>query len=416
MSTPNTAKRGAWTLGDQAVSSLANFAFSFLVLRFMSLTDFGAFSLVYTLYSVAVAVVHGFICEPLAVRHSLDDRAAWGKVAAEATGAALAAGAALGGVLALAALALGGDLRGLLLVLAASLPALMLQETWRFAFFTAGSPSRAFWNDCIWALVQLPCIGILLAAGDARLQHLVLIWGGAGSIAGAMGCVQSGTMPNLRRAARFISDHRDLGGRFSAEMALNRGVSQLTLLLIGAIGGLSALGAVTGARTLYGPLNVLFLSAVSFGVPEGVRLRQSSSEAFRRMVGVVGIVLGGAALVIAAVLFLLPSWAGQALVQENWDVIRSCVIPIGIVTAAEGSRQAAYVGLRVLAAARASLRAQALAGPVWLAAGVTGVALGSGLGASWGLAGAGLLWTAVFWHALRQEVGDRVSGPEGCSG
>jgi hypothetical protein len=94
-----------------------------------------------------------------------------------ATGAcALAAGALIGGTTGLAFLALG-----------LTLPGLILQDSWRYAFFAVGRGRHAFINDTIWAVLQIPALVFLKInprAGvpeDNRPRERVLVclaWGG----------------------------------------------------------------------------------------------------------------------------------------------------------------------------------------------------------------------------------------------
>jgi len=38
------------------------------------------------------------------------------------------------------------------------LPAMLLQDSWRFAFFAAGRGSRAFLNDVCWTIALVPAL------------------------------------------------------------------------------------------------------------------------------------------------------------------------------------------------------------------------------------------------------------------
>ena len=69
-----TVRRVGWGVGDQALSSLTNFFMGILVARTVSPDDFGAFSLAFGAYVLALVVSRGLTGEPLVVRHSHDSR------------------------------------------------------------------------------------------------------------------------------------------------------------------------------------------------------------------------------------------------------------------------------------------------------------------------------------------------------
>lgn len=143
-------RRGAWGLADQAASSLTNFVMSFIVLRSVSIAAFGVFTIAYTTYTFAVGLARGAIAEPLVVSYSAAGRDRWREGAAGATGAGLALSALAAVAVAGAGWIVGGELATALVALAVVLPGLILQDMWRFAFFAAATPAKAFVNDTVW--------------------------------------------------------------------------------------------------------------------------------------------------------------------------------------------------------------------------------------------------------------------------
>jgi hypothetical protein len=396
-------RRAFWTLADQAVSSITNFVFSYAVLRSVSLRGFGEFTIVYAGYSLALSTTQTLVCQPLAIRFSLAERPEWKVALQGAGGASVAVGLVGSLVLGVAAALTSGGLRGAFLILAAALPLLLMQEVFRFGFFTAGRPALAFVNDLFRAAGVLSLGGAALAAGSDRLELFVLIWVASGVAAAGLGMLQSRVPPRIGSALSFLRRQRDLGVRFVTEMALDLGASQMALVLIGGIAGLAAVGGLNGARTLLGPLNVLLISSIAFGVPEGVRLRARSPSRFLALVRGSAVVLACLALLLGAGLWALPAGLGQRLVPEDWGVVRSYLVPVTLMVAGLGWKQGSVLGLRVLAAARASLRAQAVVAPFLVLGGLVGSFVGGGLGAAWGLAGATWLGALLWSLAFRRE-------------
>lgn len=94
-------RRLGWGLGDQALSSITNFALAILVARTVSTADLGAFGLAFTTYTFVLGATRAFCSEPMSVRYSARERDAWERGTRRSTGAALVLGSLAGGALSL---------------------------------------------------------------------------------------------------------------------------------------------------------------------------------------------------------------------------------------------------------------------------------------------------------------------------
>jgi hypothetical protein len=103
----------------------------------------------------------GLATDPLLVRFSTTDVPTWRRAVANCTGTAAAVGLATGACVLLAAALLGGATRQAFLALGLTLPGLLLQDSWRFAFFARGRGSQAFLNDVAWAVTLFPALVLL---------------------------------------------------------------------------------------------------------------------------------------------------------------------------------------------------------------------------------------------------------------
>src|ERR1700689_508475 len=129
------SRRISWGIADQGMSSLTNFLLSISVARTLGAAQFGAFSLAYPTYGLAINASRGLSIEPLLIRFSGTIPRAWKRATARCTGTALLVGLVTG-TFALAAGRLVGGTTGLaFLGLGLALPGLMLQDSWRYAFF-----------------------------------------------------------------------------------------------------------------------------------------------------------------------------------------------------------------------------------------------------------------------------------------
>src|SRR5689334_21478121 len=116
------------------MSSLTNFLLSIFVARALGATHFGAFSLAYVTYGLAINASRGPSIEPLLIRFRGTAPPTGRGASALGTGGALVVGLILGGC----ALGAGRIVRGTtglaFVALGLTLPGLMLQDSWRYAF------------------------------------------------------------------------------------------------------------------------------------------------------------------------------------------------------------------------------------------------------------------------------------------
>ena len=143
------ARRLSWGIADQAVCSLTNFLLSVFVARSLGAAQFGAFSLAYVTYGFAINASRGLSIEPLLVRFSTANLATWRRATAGSTGTALLVGLATGTIALAAGLLIGGTTGLAFVALGLMLPGLLLQDSWRYAFFALGRGHHALINDTV---------------------------------------------------------------------------------------------------------------------------------------------------------------------------------------------------------------------------------------------------------------------------
>ena len=250
-------RRLGWGVADQAVSSLTNFALVLYVAHRVGAAQFGAFSLAYVTYSFALNASRGLASDPLMVRFSGVDLQTWRRAVGSCTGAASVIGAATGACVLVATTVLGGATKFAFLALGLTLPALLLQDSWRFSFFALGRGRQAFLNDLVWAVALIPALFFLRATKAQNVFWFVFAWGAGAAVAAGVGLLQARVAPRLSDATKWLSQHRDLGYRYLAENTTNSGASQLFMYGLSLILGLSAVGYIQAANTLVGPAMVL---------------------------------------------------------------------------------------------------------------------------------------------------------------
>src|SRR6266511_3328609 len=145
-------RRAGWGMADQGFSSLTNFALGVLVARSVSPQAFGAFALVFTIYTLLLGFCRALATEPLLVRFTAaPDR--WPSGVSSAAGMAALIGVFAGSGCLIVGSIFGGFIGYGLIGLGLTLPGLLVQDSWRYAFFAEGRADKAFVNDVVWAIV-----------------------------------------------------------------------------------------------------------------------------------------------------------------------------------------------------------------------------------------------------------------------
>ncbi|MFF3944520.1 hypothetical protein ACFYYN_06825 [Streptomyces sp. NPDC001902] len=400
--------RLSWGLADQAASSVSNFVVGVYVARSLGVTAFGVFSLAWVTYGVVLNVSRGLATDPLVVRFSGVPDASWRGAVARSTGTALGVGAAIGAACLVAGLGLGGRVGPAFAALGVVLPGLLLQDAWRFSFFAAGTGRKAFVNDVVWGVALVPAMVVAARAGS--VAAFVLAWGASATVAAGYGYLQSGIRPRLTEARGWLREQRDLGYRYLVENVSLSGASQLRAYGLGAIVGVSAVGAVRGAELLLGPFLAVLMGLSLVTVPEAARvLRQAPHR-----LGTFCLLLGGgqaaAALLWGSALLLVPGRLGELLLGGVWHSASQLIVPVTLGVAGAGLGTGAAAGLRALGAARRSLRCQLFASACYVSGGLGGAAAGT-VGSAWGVAAATVGSSAVWWLQLRSALREHHRDP-----
>lgn len=393
------AGRLTWGLADQAVSSMTNFAVGIYVARSLGLTAFGIFSVAWVTYGVVLNVSRGLATDPLVVRFSGVAADAWRAATGRSSGTALGVGVASGVASVLAGIAMGGSLGAAFIALGFVLPALLLQDAWRFAFFAAGDGRKAFTNDMVWAVALIPAM--VLAARHGSVVAFILAWGLSGAVAAGYGALQSRILPHVSGALGWLRQQRDLGTRYLIENVSNSGASQVRAYGLGAIAGLASVGTTRGAELLLGPFLAILMGLSLVTVAEAARVLRRAPHRLRQFCLLLGTGQAGAALIWGAgLLLLLPDPAGRFVLGSVWDTASELIVPATLAVMGAGLSTGAGAGLRALGAARRSLRSQLLSSAAYVTGGLVGAVLNGAVGSSWGVACATMFGAVVWWLQL----------------
>ncbi|GLX35664.1 membrane protein [Streptomyces roseochromogenus] len=374
---------------DQAASSATNILVLVLAARLSSASGFADFSMVYVTFSVLLGLNMAYVGQTVVLEKG-------GRLATVCRSSVLftaAASAVAGLLLAVVGLALAGDAGRAFLALGLVLVPVLVQDGLRYCFSALRVPQRALAADSL----RLLCVVAALAAqpAGASAGRLVLVWGL--SALPALGLGLWLLRPHVRGARAELRPYLrrgHLGQRFVVEFAVGNGSSQLAVLGLGAFATPLAVGALRGATTLFGPLNVLFNSANAFGPP--VVGRASGKRGVVRLTALMGAALAVLGAGWAAVLYALPDRLGRHLLGDTWAAAAALLPATGAQYAVMGLGTCALLTLRVLNP-KATLSLQIVFSLLSVALLLGGYAVWGVAGAAWGLALGSAAKAAAGW-------------------
>jgi O-antigen/teichoic acid export membrane protein len=381
-------RRLGLTTLDHGISSATNFAATVIAARLLGPTGLGMVSVGLGIGFGLVGVVRAVVGESLLV---------FGKAGtqSELNGAlttALIVSIPVGLVCATAGLLLGGGLSTTLIVVAATLPALSVQDSGRYAYFATRRPIGAVACDAIWGVGQAAGL-VLLILVRVKTPAIVLGTWSLGAWCGAFAAVVGlRARPSYEDARRWFARSRRLSAWSGAQIALSQGSIQLTTVLVGVIAGLHALGAIRAMTTLLGPLAILFL------LIRVVTLSEARSGVRPRLVGQTTLIS-----VVLATAYLLVCIAFRARITplvfgQGFRGASSLMLPVAALGLMQALAVGTGVGFRAFGEGRAVFLTQVVATAIGAPAVIALAAAAGASGAVWGMAlQAGLVAGVSLW-------------------
>jgi O-antigen/teichoic acid export membrane protein len=397
-------RRLGWAVADQALSSLTNFLVGVFVARSLGPAGFGVFSVAFATYLIALNASRGLATDPLLVRYSGAKLPEWRSAVAGSMGTAVAVGAVGGVACAAFGIIVSGPTGLAFVALGMTLPGLLLQDGWRFAFFSAGKAGRAFLNDLLRTAALLVLVTLVIASGRPSEFSFMLAWGTSATIAAVVGAAQAGLPPRVSMVFDWLRRHRVLCSRYLAENLSVAGGTQLKFYGLAAVGGFAVVGTLRAAELLFGGVYVITQGIALMAVPEAVRLLRQSTSRLRQFCLLLSVLAGGGALACSVALLVTPDSLGQRLLHASWAPAASLLLPTSVYITAFAIQIGAWAGVRALAAASRSLLSQGVGSALSVAGALAGAAAAGAVGAAWGIAAAAVVGTSFWWWQFHLEL------------
>ena len=390
------ATRAGWGLADQALSSLTNFGLGIVVARSVSTSDFGAFSLGFAAYLIIMGITRAVAAQPLVIRYSTVTVNEWRAAVRRSTGAAYLIGILAGLVCLTIGVLSDGAFGQAFTGLGLTLPGLMVQDTFRSAFFARGVSRLAFFNDLVWAVLMFVPLLVMMVDGRASVLTATLVWGLSATGAAVYGVRQADAGPHPLQARGWVREHRDVVPHYLGEFGATAGASQLGLFGIGGIASLATVGALRAADIALGPLRTFFSGVRQVAQPETVRLLARGRNLVRACAAL-SAALAVIALVAGTALRLMPDEIGVFFLDDTWFDAQPVILPLTISVMAAGVLVGAQMGLHALVAVGRSLTSRILLSIMLVSFKLIGAAMGGAVGAATGGAVAMWIGASLWW-------------------
>lgn len=331
---------------DQVLSSASNMLAVFAIAGVSTVVQFGSISLAIAGVMAMVLLCRGLLGTPIALLSGKPVRLQ------DEANHALALAAVLGlvvGVIIAACASFASDPWSVALVGMAA-PAILIQDSARYACVSAEKPAIAVASDGFWAAGSALLFIIAgWVAPELSPREVVGAWAGLAYVAALIMQARSGFHPVFRGIAKWIRSTAVDRFRYGATSAIGATNSMLFLFVVAALVGSSAIAALRGSASVLGPLNILIASMPLVVVPELRRLSDATPSAYWRPMGRVALVMCTIPVAVGMLSVFIPDVWGEVLLGPTWLVAQ----PLLPVTAIE------YVALTWSYSADTILRAQA---------------------------------------------------------
>ena len=403
----------AWTVVDQALSSLGNFVAGFYAAHVLSPAEFGVFALLQVSYVLALGVCRSLFSEVALVSEttSTPTRRHLGSIDC------VTMAATVGGFIGIATLvATVGASPWVVAIAVLGIGVALIQDAVRLVQISTRNGRAAALNDALWLVALLAAIPVLHTMAGPTAWNIAAVWGLCSAAGLVVGVAATGWRPSIARGRCFAADQPKLGGAFLGEWSIKQGAAQLAIYTLGLIGGITTVAGIRAAQLVLGPLNIMFTGVQLAVVPSLVAMRRSSLPKMRRALRALALALGLSPLLLGIAVVLVPHALLEVLVGDQAKGLATYALPLAVALSATGFMTGSHAGLRVLHVRSGLLLTRLCSSVITIMGGVIGFALGgNALGGLWGLAAGGVLAVAL-WEVSFAKAYNRTVATETAAG
>jgi O-antigen/teichoic acid export membrane protein len=389
---------------DQAIAGASNVLIAVLAARILGVESFGLFAIVFLVYLLVQGTARALTSEPLLL-HPAEAEERPG----DAIGTGLVLGIGLGAIVVLGGLVAhlwDGRLGSALIALGVFVPLLVVQDIGRYLGFATRRPDSALTLDVTWLVLQLAGVAALVVTGSHVLWEFILAWAASGAAAGLVVFWQHrGT--RIRLSLSWLAETWSYSWRYLISYTSTQGSGLLAAVLLGAIAGAKALGAVQGALLLQRPFMTLQVAVIASGVGE-ISRNATDREFVRRMVRKLTILTTAAGVLNGVVLLLLPDQVGRAVLGATWSEAQQLLWPAAVQIVLIGLMTGFRTGLLGMRAIHKAVVIDIVTTVLALVLSVGGALIGGAEPAMWGVAisqAVGVaIWLTVFWNYTSRDL------------
>ena len=375
-----------WTITDQIVSSAESLGISLVITHSVGLAGVGAFAIAFVIYQVLSSMNRALNGDPLTVGFSAVGPTEQREAFAAATGGSILLGLAVGAVGACIGAVIGGPVGHVLVALGLGMSAILVQDTWRCVFFTAGAPARALLNDLLVLAALAPACVIAVHLAPRSAASLVGAWCAATAVGALAGGLQARVVPGLAAGCRWWRATLHFGGTVLGENLVLTLAYSVGLASVALVSGVAALGRLRTAQVATNAANPLSIGIGTIIMAEGTRTLARRPDRFPRL-----ILLGCGAGFTIATCIAVACWAappriGKIFVGPSWPAARPLALGAGAYVAALAVTIVLSMGLRVMRFPGVAFKARLAVTPLALSAGILGAVFRGPGGAIVGIA------------------------------